>query len=328
MAPTDMIGLRDEDIMEPAAAEACRRTDHAAIESGEVVVSYQTIGDVIYETRKFPVQLAQGGEGVGGYIRDVTAGKRAQEQIERLNAELESRVTLRTEELQLANHELEAFAYSVSHDLRAPLRAIDGFSQIVLEDNTDKLDTATLEHLERIRGSARRMAGLIDDLLQLSRLGRKELSTHDVDVTALVEDVVAELQANEPDRTVEVAVAADMTCKGDPELLRVVFVNLLGNAWKFTSHHETAHIAVASEASAGSRVFSVSDDGAGFDMAYADKLFGAFQRLHSPQDFDGSGIGLATVQRIVARHHGRTWAVGQVDGGATFSFSLPDEPQG
>ena len=328
MAPADVIGLRDEDVMEQAAAEVCRQTDQAAIDSGKIVIAYETIGDVVYETRKFPVQLARGGKGVGGYIRDVTAGRRAQEQIERLNAELESRVTLRTEELQLANRELESFSYSVSHDLRAPLRAIDGFSQIVLEDNTGRLDPATLEHLGRIRSSAQRMAGLIEDLLQLSRLGRKELSTQDVDVTALVEDVVAELQANEPDRTMDVTVARDMACKGDPELLRVVFVNLLGNAWKFTSHHETAHIAVACEASARSRVFSVTDDGAGFDMAYADKLFGAFQRLHSPQDFDGTGIGLATVQRIVARHHGRVWADGRVDQGATFSFSLPDEPRG
>ncbi len=328
MAPADVIGLRDEDVMEQAAAEVCRQTDQAAIDSGKIVIAYETIGDVVYETRKFPVQLARGGKGVGGYIRDVTAGRRAQEQIERLNAELESRVTLRTEELQLANRELESFSYSVSHDLRAPLRAIDGFSQIVLEDNTGRLDPATLEHLGRIRSSAQRMAGLIEDLLQLSRLGRKELSTQDVDVTALVEDVVAELQANEPDRTMDVTVARDMACKGDPELLRVVFVNLLGNAWKFTSHHETAHIAVACEASARSRVFSVTDDGAGFDMAYADKLFGAFQRLHSPQDFDGTGIGLATVQRIVARHHGRVWAEGRVDQGATFSFSLPDEPRG
>lgn len=240
--------------------------------------------------------------------------------------ELERRVKERTAALEAVNHELEAFSYSVSHDLRSPLRAIDGFSMILLQDFSAQLDAEAMDYLRRVRAAAQRMDSLISDLLSLSRLSRQELRGGTVDLSGLARSVAHELRAADSDRAVDIVVADDLVTTGDSQLLRIVLENLLGNAWKFTSRRQAAHIEFgALERTNGVRVFFVRDDGAGFDQAYAAKLFGAFQRLHSVTEFEGSGIGLATVQRIVHRHAGQVWAEGAVDEGATFYFELPAE---
>jgi light-regulated signal transduction histidine kinase (bacteriophytochrome) len=240
----------------------------------------------------------------------------------RLRAELELRVLERTIELEAANQELEAFAYSVSHDLREPLRAIDGFSRALQVDCGHQLDQKGLHYVERVRAGARRMSTLIDDLLQLSRVGRAQMNKAPVDLSALALLVLEELQRNAPERRVVAQVAPGLDALGDARLLRIVVDNLLGNAWKFTSNRAEARINVGRERKGDEDVFFVRDDGAGFDMAYRDKLFSPFQRLHRVSEFDGTGVGLATVQRIVRRHGGRIWAEGRVDEGAVFFFTL------
>ncbi len=259
---------------------------------------------------------------VRGFLQDITAQKKAEEEIHRLNADLERRVQERTAELAAANTELEAFAYSVSHDLRAPLRGIDGFSRILLEDYAPKLDEEGRDSIQRVRAATRRMAELIDDMLELSRVSRAELRRVPVDLSAMAADVVGELRRSEPDRAVEVVIAAGVTVEGDPHLLRIVMENLLGNAWKFTVRRAGARIEFGGELQEGVPACYVRDNGAGYDEQFAAKLFGAFQRLHSAEEFPGTGIGLATVQRIVHRHGGRVWAEGRVDFGATFHFTL------
>lgn len=224
--------------------------------------------------------------------------------------------------LEAANNELEAFSYSVSHDLRTPLRSINGFSQILLDDYASVLDEKGREHLARVRGSALRMAELIDDLLQLSRVTRTEIRRAHVDLSALARTIVEELRATAPDRAVDLTVEDGLVALADKNLVRVVFENLLGNAWKFTAH-VASKIEVGSTRMGGEDVFFVRDNGAGFDMRHASKLFGPFQRLHSDHDFPGTGIGLATVQRIILRHRGRVWAEGAVQRGATVYFTLP-----
>lgn len=244
------------------------------------------------------------------------------EEVRRLNEELEARVRQRTAELEAANRELEAFAYSVSHDLRAPLRAIDGFSQAVLEDYAQKLDESGRSYLRRLRGASQRMARLIDDILTLSRVTRRELQRERVNLSTLVWEIAAELQRSEPAREVEFVVAPEAMVEGDRALLRQVLENLLRNAYKFTSKHPRARIEFGVQSENGEKAYFVRDDGAGFNSKYSDKLFGPFQRLHSVQEFEGTGIGLATVQRIIQRHGGRVWAEGAVEQGATFYFSF------
>jgi signal transduction histidine kinase len=237
-----------------------------------------------------------------------------------------SRLAAREVELSASNHELEAFSYSVSHDLRSPLRSIDGFSLALAEDCAASLPAVGLGHIDRIRAATQRMGRLIDDLLQLSRVTRAEMRREPVDLTALARAIAAELSRAAPGRPVAFEVAEGLVASGDPNLLRIALENLLGNAWKFTARHASARIALGRTARGGRPAFFVEDDGAGFDMAYAAKLFGAFQRLHGANEFAGTGIGLATVQRIVRRHGGEVWAEGAVERGATFTFTLPGAP--
>jgi light-regulated signal transduction histidine kinase (bacteriophytochrome) len=223
---------------------------------------------------------------------------------------------------EAANRELEAFSYSVAHDLRAPLRGIDGFSQALLEDYTDKIDEQGRQHLNFVRESAQQMGRLIDDLLGFSRVARAELNRLPVDLSVLARNVATQLDRAEPDRQVEIVIGDGIGAEGDAPLLRIALENLLGNAWKFTSKRPAARIEVGTMSIEGQAVYFVRDNGAGFDPAYQDKLFGVFQRLHSAQEFEGTGIGLATVKRIVSRHGGRVWATSEVDCGATFYFTL------
>jgi len=238
-------------------------------------------------------------------------------------AELEARVADRTTELEATMKELESFSYSVSHDLRAPLRTIDGFSRAVLEDYGDKVDAEGKNYLERIRAATHQMAQLIDDLLKLSRVNRSEMHRENVDLSALAQRVADGLRKTVSGRPITFQIQPGMIADGDARLLTVVLDNLLGNAWKFTSQRDNAQVEFGSFAGAnGEPVYFVRDNGAGFDMTYVDKLFGAFQRLHSDSEFKGSGIGLATVQRIVRRHGGRIWAEGKTGEGATFYLTL------
>jgi PAS domain S-box-containing protein len=257
-----------------------------------------------------------------GFLVDVTARRKAEEEVRRLNNELEVRVAERTRQLASANRELEAFCYSVSHDLRAPLRAIDGFSKALLEDYLDRLDSGGQDMLRRVRSASQRMGELIDDLLTLSRVARTTIHSGRVNLSELARAVAASLHNQAPGRRIDWHIEPDLFAEGDPALLRVVLENLLSNAFKYTSRHERARIAFGRRMEAGESVFFVEDDGAGFDPAYGSKLFQPFQRLHRPDEFEGHGVGLATVQRIIHRHGGRIWATGAVERGATFYFTL------
>ena len=250
-----------------------------------------------------------------------------EEELRRLNSELEQRVQERTRKLEEANNELESFSYSVSHDLRAPLRAVDGFSRILLEDYGDKLDENGKRVLDIIRSNTQNMGRLIDDLLAFSRLGRKQIETSPINMSHLAEDVFQQLRFGLTDQNIQFKLAPLPDVAGDPALIRQVFVNLLSNAAKYSKPRNQAVIEVNGRTENGDCVYYVKDNGVGFDMTYAPKLFGVFQRLHSVEEFEGTGVGLAIVQRIVHRHGGRVWAEGKLDQGATFYFSLPKESE-
>jgi PAS domain S-box-containing protein len=248
---------------------------------------------------------------VSAAIRDVSERKRALEELIRAKDAAET-----------ANRELEAFSYSVAHDLKAPLRSIDGFSRALLEDYADSLDANGQKFLGYVRESAQTMGRLIDDLLKLSRISRSEIRRERVDVSTLVRATVERLRRNEADRVVDLVVGEGIEANADPRLLAVVLENLLGNAWKFTAKRDRARIEFGAAGAGGARAYFVRDDGAGFDMAHASKLFGVFQRMHTAREFEGSGVGLATVQRVIHRHGGRVWAEAAVDRGATLHFTL------
>ena len=258
-----------------------------------------------------------------GAVRDITAQRKAEAEVRALNAELGIRVEQRTAELERANKNLEAFTYSVSHDLRSPLRALSGFSEALVEEYGDSLDETGRGYAGRIQAASARMAALIDDLLQLSRVSRAEMNVRPVDLSAEVADLVEELRLREPGRRVRVTVEDGVWVRADRILIRSVVQNLVENAWKFTARHDDATIEFGTTTVEDAAVCCyVRDNGAGFDPAYAGKLFQPFQRLHSAAEFPGTGVGLASVQRIIERHGGRVWAEGAVDQGATFCFTV------
>jgi PAS domain S-box-containing protein len=275
--------------------------------------------------REFPIDIClkpleiEQGILVTSAIRDISQRKRTEQEVTRLNQQLEQRAA----ELEAANKELEAFSYSVSHDLRSPLQNIDGFSRVLLEDYANALDTEGQDHLKHVRSSCQQMEEIINALLALSKMMRSEMFRQRVDLSALACQIADELKVKAPGRAVDFVIANDLIADADPQLLRVVLENLLSNAWKFSSKQARARIEVGSLLqSNGEQVFYVRDDGAGFAMEHASQLFTPFKRLHKASDFQGTGIGLATVQRVIARHGGKIWASAAIDHGATFCFTL------
>lgn len=318
---SDLLGKSDYDFFPKEQADFFAARDHAVLARGtledipEEPISTRTKGTRILHTKKVAILDERGQpQNLLGISEDVTEQKEKEKEIHRLNMAL----LQRNHEIESVNKELQAFSYSVSHDLRAPLRAIDGFSQALLEDYQGKLDAAGVSYLHRVRAATQRMGELIDDMLTLSRVSRAELRKAQVDLHALSQSIVGELCATEPHRKVEIVIEQELHAYGDPALIRVMLENLWSNAWKFTAKTKEARI----EFGRGAEGYYLRDNGAGFDMAYVDKLFRAFQRLHASNEFAGTGIGLATVQRIVHRHGGQVRAEGRIDHGATFYFTL------
>jgi PAS domain S-box-containing protein len=282
---------------------------------GTIIWTLVSSGPLHDETGKYIGAMAM--------ITDITQRREAEEQVRQLNAQLERRIAERTAQLEFSNRELEAFAYSVAHDLRAPLRSISNFTLALSEDCADKLDATGLDYLQRIRASSQRMAELIDGILALSRVNRTEFVETDVNLSAVARSISEQLQRWQPERAVRFQLQDGLVDRGDSQLLRLVLENLMGNAWKFTREKPVAEIEFGTLPDGGTgRVYFVRDNGAGFDMEYRKKLFGVFQRLHTQQEFEGNGVGLATVQRIVRRHGGRVWGEGRVGEGAAFFFTL------
>ncbi|MCE9638746.1 MAG: PAS domain-containing protein [Betaproteobacteria bacterium] len=325
----DVVGKTAYDFFPETSAAAIEAEDRAIMNTDRPLLECQRKSrepndpDRWVSMSKLPLHDGEGA--VAGLVtinRDITNLKNVIEEARSLNAQLEDRVRIRTLELQEANKELEAFSYSVSHDLRAPLRSISGFGNFLLKDNYGQLDAAGKGRLNRILAASERMGKLIDDLLKLARISRQSISYRKVDLHALAAEVVAALRDASPERLVEVILERDLTVEADAGLMRVVLENLLGNAWKFTAKRPDARIELGAAVVDGRREFFVRDNGAGFDMVYAGKLFAPFQRMHSQHQFEGTGIGLATVKRIIERHLGRIWIDSAVNQGTTVSFTI------
>jgi PAS domain S-box-containing protein len=341
----EILGRTDADFLPSELVPALREVDQRVVTSGNSEMVEEKVyweGTVHHFLSTKSVWRNRQGDTIGliGVSRNITDRVQDREAITRLNQQLEQRVQERTVQLEAVNKELEAFSYSVSHDLRAPLRSIDGFSQAILTRYHDNLDASGQHYLQRIRVNTHRMGELIDDLLLLSRVTLGSLQSQSVNLSLVAQEIAAQLSATQPDRAVEWTIAPDAVVQGDPRLLKIALENLLGNAWKYTSQKPVAqiefgvcacsainHVLLSSvpdpQTAPSAIAYFVRDNGAGFNMAYRNKLFAAFQRLHSDAEFPGTGIGLATVSRIVQRHNGQVGAIGEVDRGATFYFILP-----
>ncbi len=325
-----VIGINLLDILSPELKAFWEPKYDAALSGEKISFEFkETIENKPYYFNAFlnPIILEGKVTGVSAFSIDITNNKLAEEEIKRLNETLEQRVIERTTQLAATNKELESFSYSVSHDLRAPLRSIDGFSQAILEDYSDKLDEHGKGYLNRVRSAAQRMAHLIDDMLNLARITRRAMKPVIVNLSSIVKTLSSELIENDNKRIAEFIIAPNLIDRTDPTLIKAVLQNLIENAWKFTSKRAAARIEFGMIDNDGSKTYFVKDNGAGFNMEYADKLFAPFQRLHQTTEFAGTGIGLATVQRIIHRHNGKVWAEGEVNKGATFYFTLNTEEQ-
>ncbi len=325
---SELLATRLEEFLHPDDREAARERIQRLSETPGIILSWENRLRRKDGTYRWLLWSAAGSPSEKVYYaaaRDITERREMEEEVRGLNADLERRVQERTAQLEAANKELEAFSYSVSHDLRAPLRKLDGFADILQRHFDENLDDEGRRLISIIRSNTERMGRLIDDLLAFSRLGRKELMEADVDMTALARSVVDDALRQEPGREADVRVLPLAAARGDEAMLRQVFFNFVSNALKFTRRRARAEVELGSKASDDGleTIYYIRDNGAGFDMKYAGKLFGVFSRLHTLDEFDGTGIGLALVSRIVRRHGGRVWAEASVDAGATFFFTLP-----
>jgi PAS domain S-box-containing protein len=323
----DVIGLSDHDLFPADVADQFYANDLFAARSGGPVQMEETVPDPdgprTYVTIKFPLlDDAEQPYAICGISTDITDRKRAEQEVADLNADLERRVAERTAELEATTRELDAFAYSVSHDLRAPLRSLNGFSQMLLDDYSDRLDETGVSHLHRLQANTVRMAQLIEDLLRLSQTTRAELRRQRMDLGELAALIRQELEAAEPEQQIEILVDGPLTAMADRHLMKLALHNLLANAWKFSSREARGQIQFGTLLTGPNGVFFVRDNGVGFDPRYAGRLFEPFQRLHEQSDFEGSGIGLAIVYRVIRRHGGAIWAESMPGQGATFYFTL------
>lgn len=324
---TNGVVVLDEVASETRFRVPARLTEHGVVSGVSTVIGslerpYGVLGAWTTRRRAFTRNDLHFVQAIAHLLGEAVERWLADDEVRRINAVLETRVRERTAELESANRELEAFCRSVSHDLRAPLRGIDGFSLAVIEEYGERLDATGREYLQRVRAGIQRMGQIIDDLLALSRVLRVEMDRGPVDLSALATRVLDELRETDPKRRVDAVIAPGVVATGDERLLRLAIENLLGNAWKFTARRSDARIEFGVSEGDDAPAYFVRDNGAGFDMAYVDQLFGVFQRLHRQSEFPGNGVGLATVRRIIERHGGRVWAEGVVEQGATFSFTL------
>ncbi|MFC4161281.1 PAS domain-containing protein [Chitinimonas lacunae] len=321
-----VLGRTDRDLFPAQFAEEYRRNDQEVMQSREPLqfeeTALQEDGEHTYLSVKFPLTTADGQvSGICGVSTDITERKRDEAKQARYRDELEAAVRARTRELESANTELKAFSYSVSHDLRAPLRTLDGFSLMLAEDYADRLDDRGRDYINRLRRAAQRMSDLIDAMLLLSKVANAGLKRELVDLSAIASSISDDLRNESPQRPIEFEIAPDVKALADRQLIQIVLRNLLENAWKYSAYSEPSRITFG-VIDDGERIYFIRDNGAGFDMAYSNKLFQPFQRLHKAEEFSGTGIGLATVQRVIQRHNGRIWADSQPGCGSTFFFTL------